>query len=447
MHDSREFHGQDPPAPLLRLLAVLAALRVVFFAAGSPQLVSDTKFYFPWAVLAVDGGRTPYRDFAVEYPPGSWAVIVWPRLLGPEQGELARLLPEMQQSGLSASSAAKFQRAYAHYRRVFRWQMFAVDLAALALMAWLLARHVEKAPLALAVYGAGSLTLVPILYDRLDPVLWLLMLSGGFLWLEAWQDRRRSTAWLVAAAFCWGLGVAYKLIPLVSAPALALALWRRNASWGQRLLPLGAGTLGAAGPFALASLTAGKHVLDFLRYHGQRGTQYESLWGSVQMALGQLGLLPAKTAEVAKAVDVQSPLAPALVWASYALTLVSVGWVCLQLGRCPREKLPRLGLAAAGLCLLWATTWGKVLSPQYMIWAGPLAVLTVALGVPGTRQMAGHAWVFAVWLLTAAIYPWGYLYWGLESPRLVGLVLLRNGLLLGLCGWLSKHFGHACRRG
>jgi len=445
VQDQRPLSRRDSRAVLLRLLVVLLLLRVVFFAVGSPQLVSDTKFYFPWAVLAADGGRVPYRDFAVEYPPGCWLAIYWPRLLGPDRGRLMKLLPAADQSSEAASAAPELKRAYAHYRRLFRWQMFAVDLAALVLMAWLLARHVEKAPVALAVYGAGSLTLVPILYDRLDPGLWLLVLLGSFLWLEAWQRRPRPATWLAASAFCWGLGVAYKLMPLVAAPALALALWRRSNSWGQRLLPLAAGVLGAAAPFALAGLVAGGGVLDLFHYHGQRGTQYESLWGSVQMVLNRAGLLPVQIAEVAKAVDVQSRLAPALVWASYALVLVSIAWVCWQLGRCPRERLPRLGLVAAAVCLLWAVAWGKVLSPQYLIWAGPVAVLAVALGVPRPWQLAAFAWVFAVWILTAAIYPWGYLYWGLASRKLVWLVLLRNGLLVGLCGGLSWWFFRACR--
>ncbi len=445
MLGAKPFGGEESRAALLWLLGLFVLLRGIFFTVGSPPWASDTKFYFPWTVLAADGGQVPYRDFAVEYPPGCWPVIYWPRLLGPERG---RLLEELTRPDKSHATAyyqiPELNRAFFHYRRVFRWQMFALDLAALALMAWLLARHVKKAPVALAVYGAGSLTLVTFLYDRLDLGLWFLVLLGGFLWLESWHGKRHPAAWLAASAFCWGLGIAYKLMPLVAVPALALALWRRSISWPQRLFPLVTGAVGTLGPFVLAAQVAGRRVLDFFQYHGQRGTQYESVWGSIQMLLGHAGRIQAKVVEVAKAADVQSPLAPALVWASYVLTIASVGWICWQLWRCPREKLPRLGLVGAGLCLLWMVAWGKVFSPQYLIWAGPMAVLVVALGVPRQQQLPGYVGLFAVWLLTAAIYPWGYLYWGLESSKLVVLVLLRNVLMVGLCGWLSWWFSRAC---
>ncbi len=429
--------GSENRAVLLRLAVLLVLLRAVFFAVGSPALVSDAKFYFPYAVLAVDGGRVPYRDFLVEYPPGSWPLMVWPRWWGPARGRLMNHLPQGDAAQARQEPSPVLKRAYAHYRRLFRWQMFLLDVAALVLMGWLLARHGHAAPLAFAIYGAGTLTLVPILYDRLDLGLWLLILLGSLLWLESWRPGEPRLGLLVAAAFCWGLGIAYKLVPVVAVPALAVALWRGSTSVRARLGALLAGAAGALGPFVLLGLRAGWHVLDFLEYHAQRGTQYESLWGALQMMLGYGGYLRVQVAEVAKAVDVQSSLAPLLVKLSYALTAASVLAVCWPVLRCRREELPRRGLVAAALGLLWLVAWGKVLSPQYFIWAGPVAVLVVTLGLPARWQRVGYLGVFAVWLLTAAIYPWGYLYWGLASFRLAALVLARNVLLVGLCGWLS----------
>ncbi len=419
----------SPKARALWVLVVLfLGLRVVFFGVGSPPVASDVKFYFPYAVRAVDAGQVPSRDFEVEYPPGSWPVMFWPRLLGPEPGKLWPLLAQLRPG---QPVPPELLRAYEHYRVWFRRQMFLLDLVGLVLMAWALRRWApEKAPLALAVYAAGGLTLVPILYDRLDLGVWLLVLAGVVCWFMAWH--RQQLRWLAASATWWGLGISYKLVPGVGVPALAIALWRLQPRWKIRLgiLALGAGA--ALAPFALWWPWTGWKAFGFLSYHAQRGTQYESLWGNLQAVLALGGLLPAQTQHVAKAVDVSSAWAQGLVMLSYLATLAALLASVWPVAKAPKQLVAKLAAGAACVSLLWLVSLGKVLSPQFLIWAGPAAVMATVLILPPDQQTRWLMMVFLAWALTGAIFPWGYLYWGLHSWRLILLVALRNALLVAL---------------
>ena len=43
--------------------------------------ITDITLYFDYAARAIDRHETPYRDYAIEYPPVAWWTIAAPRLL------------------------------------------------------------------------------------------------------------------------------------------------------------------------------------------------------------------------------------------------------------------------------------------------------------------------------------------------------------------------------
>jgi hypothetical protein len=116
-----------------------------------------------------------------------------------------------------------------------------------------------------------------------------------------------------------------------------------------------------------------------------------------------------------------SRLATPLVMPIQAAALFLVAWRYGQSGL-------RDGVRYAGAAILAFVITGKVLSPQYMTWLLPFAV--VLEGDVGRRSR----WLlFLACLCTTLIYPWGALALILNS-NLGGILILnyRNGLLLGL---------------
>ena len=141
---------------------------------------------------AIKAGRVPYRDFAVEYPPGSLPVFALPSLLGGD------------------------------YATTFAWLMAACGVA----LVWVVAARCGRAAalyVALAPVLSGSLIL-----SRFD--LWPALLATGAL--VALLAGRHRLGWALL-----GAAVAAKLWPLV-------------------LVPLGARLVGAPRRARAAALTA-----------------------------------------------------------------------------------------------------------------------------------------------------------------------------------------------
>ena len=109
-----------------------------------------------------------------------------------------------------------------------------------------------------------------------------------------------------------------------------------------------------------------------------------------------------------------------------AAVLVAL-WVAFARGAADRERFVRY--AAACVCAFVA--FGKVLSPQYLIWLVPLVAL-----VRGRRGIAAVALLVAALVATQAWFPdhyWAYV----DDLDRAWLVLLRNLLLVALVAVLS----------
>ncbi len=354
----------------------------LWVAPWSDESVNDLLVYRGFVEPLLEGAL-PYRDFAFEYPPLAAPAIALPGLLG--------------------TGEESFRWAFAI------WTLTAA--AAVVLLCGALARATggdpRRAMLAAALMPLLCGALVRTHFD-LFPVAILL---GGLLLLC--RDRPR------AGLAVLGLGAMTKLFPLVAVPvALAwlVARGRRREAW-QGALACTA-TIAAVALFAIASSPDG--AVDAVRYHLDRPVQIES-----SPALVVLGLDAAGAGE---AVSVSSHRSDGLLHdaagaVSALFAGVLVGLVVLlaaRVGRTPRE----LVLASLAGTIAFAL-FGKVLSPQFVIWTLPLGALAFAW-----RSYALAAAIAAAALLTQIEFPAHYFDVVEREPLALALVALRNAALL-----------------
>src|SRR5829696_6773858 len=219
------------------------------------------------------------------------------------------------------------------------------------------------------------------------------LLLGGLLLLC--RDRPR------AGLAVLGLGTMTKLFPLVAVPvALAwlVARGRRTDAWQGALAC--AATMAVVAGAVLAVSPDG--AADAVRYHLDRPVQIESTPAVVLLGLDAAG--------VGDAVSISSHRSDGLLHdasgaVSALLAGVMVGLVVLLASRVGRTRR-ELVLASLAATIAFALL-GKVLSPQFVIWALPLAAV-----------------------LTQVEFPAHYFDVVAREPRALALVAVRNGALL-----------------
>ena len=358
----------------------------------------DIKHYYGYAKRTLNG-QVPYRDFTLEYPPGFLPVLLAP--------------------------ATSDQRYYDRFRVLML--VFGAAAVVLLVVALFLA-GATSAELAAGVLVLATLplTLTPgLIFERFD--LWPAVLV--LLAVVALLRERRALS-LVAL----GVGAAAKLYPLALVPLAVLT--RRGRTHVRRDLAIVAVTgLALALPFALVAPRGVGHVGWLLV---RRPLHIESLGGSILLAAHRLGVYePTIYISVGASWDLAGPAARAVAVVgslAEAAALIAV-WVLFARGpRGSRELL----LAVAAAVVAFAT-FGKVLSPQYLVWVA--AAVPLALG--RVRPFALVATVAAL-LLTRYIYVDGYLDL-LEAGRVSWVMLARNLVLVAL--FCSLVLELAARRG
>jgi hypothetical protein len=339
------------------------------------------------------GWRLPYRDFPVEYPPLPLALMLAPRLV-------ADTLPA--------------------YRVAFYACMGILFLVT----CWLGARlgqALGTQPRPDPVWrcmGWAALAIGPLLCARFD--LLPALLTAAALWGLA---RRRD----VLAGAALGLAVMTKLYPLLVALPAGALLW--GAGQRARLARLAgvaalAGLAGAA-PFLL---TAPGPFLRAIFVYGDRPLHFESLLGALVLVVN------GPAAVVGSHGSHNVATAPWLRWIADAALWTAL----LALSAAALRRGAGLRQAAAGPVAGAAVRWvfaalavllclSKVLSPQFLIWLLPLAVLFP--GAQGRR-------IFLCTLLAAALthlfYPLFHSAAQRGSALGQGLLLARNAALVAL---------------
>jgi hypothetical protein len=373
--------------------ALAVALVAVVYAVLFPNLrygehdISDVVIYQYDAQLMA-AGQQPYRDFDFEYPPLAAYLFALP--------------------GHSAS--------YADYTQWFSFVMFvltALGGAAVAAAAARLWPDNLRPFLAAALYAAAVAAVGTIVENRFDIAVGLV--EAVVILLLA---RRQ----VVAAAAVVGLGFALKLTPAVLLPlVLLLAPSVRRALW--------AGTaflFTAATPFVPYLVLSPRGVWHIFAYHLARPLQIESVPATPFLVGKTLGWVWVDITTTFGSQAILATGAGAAAAAGTYLTAAALLLVLLLIAR--RRALlraaPRYLPLAALSVVLALMTFGKVLSPQYLVWLVPLAALVVI------EDVVLGALVFATLLLTQINFPAKY--WGLVylDPSSIHWLAVRNAALV-----------------
>jgi Glycosyltransferase family 87 len=313
---------------------------------GHGQLV-DWPTYRTYGTAILDHGRVPYRDFAVEYPPGALPVFVAPALVG-------------------------------DYPTSFAWLMAIVGLALVVAVA--LASPRAAFFTALAPVLVGSLIL-----SRFD--LWPALLVAGAL--AALLHGRHRLGWALL-----GGAVAAKLWPLVLVP-LALT-WSVRRGTGRSAL---VGAAVAAACFVPFAIVAPHGLWASLRGQASRPLQVESLGAAVLTTFAQPHVISSHGSQNL----VGHGAAGAAPSAAGVASLLAV-WIAFARGAATEARFLRSCAAAVAAFV----AFDKVLSPQYLIWLIPLVPLVRgARGVAAAALLTAACVLTQVWF---PLRYWDYVY-------------------------------------
>lgn len=364
--------------------AALAGIALFAGAASLPSVglfdeaqIGDTPAYARHGTAILDG-RVPYRDFYLEYPPGALPVFVVPAV-GGDDGyaqrfkALALLLGAAVVAGVVATLAA----ARAPTVHVFA---------------------------AAALVGVAPAALGPVFLVNYD--VWPALLVLAALAVTA---RERA----VAGAAVLGFAAAAKLYALVLLPLLLLRTRAHRVVYA-----FGAALAAAFVPFAaLAPGALGNNVLELAR----RPLQIESLGSSLLLATHNFGVYQPSVNSDYNSQNLGGALPTVVATFSSVAVVAAVAAVTVLFARSP-EPTDRLFVAAAA-AVVGVVAFGKILSPQFLIWLVPLVAL-----VP---SVAAYTLLLAAMILTHVWFPsrYGELV-ALESVSWI--VLARNVVLLAL---------------
>jgi hypothetical protein len=395
----------SPPAERrLALAAGLVALAVFGFAWAllhrgfyARDQIVDTPVYQRYGDAMLDG-KVPFRDFRVEYPPVALPVFLLPAI-GDGHDERT-------------------------YRRNFERLMVLCGLLAIAGVAIALtALQAEPDRLfaALGFAALAPLALGSVILTRFD--LWPTALL--VLGLAAVLAERRRTGLGVL-----GLGAAAKIFPVVVVPPALVYVWRRHGR--REALICGGLFVGVLAlcflPFVILSPGG---VWDSLQRQADRPLQIESLGSSFLLVAHQLGVWTVHLNLSHGSQNQGGSLANALAAIQSVLQAVVVIalWIAFARGPGAPERLVRYSAA----CVAAFIAFGKVLSPQFLIWLIPLVPL-----VRGRRGLAASAVLAAALVLTQLWFP--YRYWDLalrQDAFASWLVLARDLVLVALVAVLA----------
>jgi hypothetical protein len=297
--------------------------------AGSSGLI-----IYHHAGEAILRGKIPYRDFFIEYPPGSLLAFLPPALF-------------------SSNRVA--------YTELFAIEMALAIVGALVLMA--LAARRFWGPWAYivpaATFTAAAIPFYNLILARYDAVV-TLTLAVSTLCLAL------GGRYVLLAYASLGFGAAAKLIPALA--TLPLAILRSGAARGYAIF-CAVLALFFAPPLLLAS----EGLIKSFIYQADRGLQIESLAASVLLKFG----LVRRIGFGHGAYEVRGPgveFASSLSFPITAVLLVITALVMYReyrLGRLGVDQYPRYAAAFILAYMLGS----RVLSPQFMLWLLPLAPL------------------------------------------------------------------------
>ena len=319
----------------LLLTSWLLLTHVGFWKRGQQV---DTYIYQGYGANVLNG-QFPYRDFPLEYPPAALPAFIIPELGHPKA---------------------------AAYRFRFEWLMALCGAVALVFVD--AALRVLRAPArtrlgAQAFFGVSPLVLGPVVLTRFD--FWPAALSvaavAAFL-----RDRNRLGGAIL------GLATAAKFYPAAIAPIAIAYVWQRKGpAAALQSLATFAGVFAAC--FLPFAILAPHGVLHPFTVELRRPLEDESLGGALLMAAHHLAGLKIGLLLSYGSLNLggtSGTLAAAVTTALELIALIAV-WVACVRRRLTGSQFATAAAAAAAILM----AFGKVFSPQYLIWLIPLVPL------------------------------------------------------------------------
>lgn len=360
-------------SPAFFYLNVGTAQRVFGGSNGESALLEDVRAYHDYASKTVQG-LVPYRDFAVEYPPGAIPFFVLPRLLG---------------------------SSFEAYRWLFALEMMIVNGGIIALIAGHCREPVVRRR-ALTWYTIAMACLGGLPIARFD----LVPTALAFWAALRWHAGGTKLAGLAA-----GIGAMVKLFPgVVLVPGLFDR--DRNWLWGTGIA-VGTVVLGVAAWLAIG----GEGMIRSLSYHGGRGLEIESVYAGCLIAVAKIAGWPLSHDFNHSSVELIARGASLLARIATPVQLVAIGGILVAYQRGGRRDFPRY----SGACVIAFATFGKVLSPQYMIWCLPFVMI-----LEGRRGTIARPLMVMCCGLSSLVYFWAGVGLLAFHPLAVGILMARN---------------------
>ena len=384
--------------------ALFSVLHIIVFTCVFDKGGADVELYFQYASNIMDG-QMPYRDFAVEYPPGALLVFLIPRLF--------------------ASTADSYGMA-------FTLEMLAFNISCIFMIAVLARRLKLTVVPTLAIYTVAVIAVGSISSQRYDFAPAALSLAAVF----AFAKGHYKGAWALIAA-----GAMVKLYPLVLAPLFLIYQWRHHP-WRSLVWPvLVCGGILVCGmlPFFISSPEG---FLNAFSLQGGRNLQIESFYASVLFMAYALGGSDLSVFQGPVSWDLASPYAEGIAQLALAIMVfvAAVAYVTYWLpyggkkvkkvGPPEPEATGRL-LNFSLLLLVILLLTNKVFSTQFVVWLLPFIPL-----VSGRIRHVVWPPFIVAGFLTWYIYPLHY--WDIRDLHVPPMqaLFIRNIILVVMAFWL-----------
>jgi hypothetical protein len=349
--------------------------------------IIDTPVYERYGEAILDG-QVPYRDFDLEYPPAALPAFVLPALVQEDD--------------------------YGAAFEVLMWACAVAVVVALGLALAAVDAGTARLYAAICFVALAPLALGTVILSRYD--LWPAALTIGALAALAGRRERVGFGLL-------GLAVAAKIYPLVLLPLALVWVAKRK---GTRELWIGLGCF--AGVLALCFvpflILSPGGVAHSIGTQLGRPLQLESLGAALLLAADQLGIYEATVESSHGSQNLAGSLPDTIASVLTAFQFVAVGVVWAVFAGRDRGREGLLTAGAASVAAFIA--FGKVLSPQFLIWLLPLVP-----AVAGAGGLAACAILFVSLVTTQLWFP--FRYWDVVALEPAGwLVVVRDVLLVAL---------------